>query len=437
MAGRRRRRAAASPPTTSTFARPAPRRRARRASGPRCCATPRKVSTPLPREVRAPLRVPGDRDRPRGQPPLGHRQRPADPGRRPGPQPDPLLARAGSALQRKGAWGRTVVRSSQREATAKLRFRGRRVALIGRRLPKGGRLRVTIDGGQRTISPARAARGTAACCSPRRRLRRRAARVRLTAVGGGPVELDAVAARRDPALGSARGGRSGAGHRGRAAGSAEPSASTAKAAPVVEHMVVFRDGSHRAEASQHRGVLVRVGQPALRVGHRHAARRAVRRGRAAASALRDFGSCSRRAATPPACSCPPSAPTATAATTAGSTRWAEAGHGRRRRPHGPVRARQATRRPAVTWFYCRRERGGQLPAHAGAVHLAAGRWPCGCGCVLRRPGRGSARPEWRSARRPRVQTTDAERLATFAMPPGGTSSRATRAGDVRTYPPPG
>ncbi|MDQ3720630.1 MAG: fibronectin type III domain-containing protein, partial [Actinomycetota bacterium] len=55
------------------------------------------------------------------------------------------FSRGWKRLQRKGAWGRFVVRSIRRGASARLRFRGRRMALIGRRLPKGGKLRVTID----------------------------------------------------------------------------------------------------------------------------------------------------------------------------------------------------------------------------------------------------------------------------------------------------
>ncbi len=97
-------------------------------------------------------------------------------------------------LQRKGAWGRFVVRSTRRGATAKLRFRGTRLALIGRRLPKGGKLRIKIDRGSRTVR----LRGTARhrrMLFTSKRLRSRLHRVRVTAVGGGPVEVDAVGVR--------------------------------------------------------------------------------------------------------------------------------------------------------------------------------------------------------------------------------------------------
>ncbi len=97
-------------------------------------------------------------------------------------------------LQRKGAWGRHVVRSTRRGATAKLRFRGTRLALIGRKLPKGGRLRVKIDRGTRTIRLRGRPRHRRVLFTSRR-LRPGVHGVRVTAVGGGPVELDAVGVR--------------------------------------------------------------------------------------------------------------------------------------------------------------------------------------------------------------------------------------------------
>ncbi|HLM26855.1 MAG TPA: fibronectin type III domain-containing protein [Thermoleophilaceae bacterium] len=97
-------------------------------------------------------------------------------------------------LQRKGAWGRHVVRSTRRGATARLRFRGTRLALIGRRLPRGGRLRVKIDRGTRTVRVRGAARHRRVLFTSKR-LRSGLHRVRVTAVGGGPVELDAVGVR--------------------------------------------------------------------------------------------------------------------------------------------------------------------------------------------------------------------------------------------------
>lgn len=104
------------------------------------------------------------------------------------------FSRSWKRLKRNGAWGRTVVRSTKRGAAAGLRFRGTRVALIGRRLPNGGKLRVNIDGRLRTISVRGRPRHRRVLYTSRR-LRLKSHRLRVTAVGGGPVELDAVAAR--------------------------------------------------------------------------------------------------------------------------------------------------------------------------------------------------------------------------------------------------
>ena len=90
------------------------------------------------------------------------------------------------------AWGRTVVRAKRTGATGRLRFRGTQVALIGRKLRGGGRLRATIDGRSRTLR----ARGS----TPHRsvlwvspKLRAGSHLLRIRSLGGGPVELDAVA----------------------------------------------------------------------------------------------------------------------------------------------------------------------------------------------------------------------------------------------------
>jgi hypothetical protein len=90
------------------------------------------------------------------------------------------------------AWGRTVIRARKSGATARLRFRGTGVALVGRRLPKGGRLRATLDGRRATIrlrgrSPHRSVVWTS------RTLEAGSHELALRTLGGGPVELDAVA----------------------------------------------------------------------------------------------------------------------------------------------------------------------------------------------------------------------------------------------------
>jgi hypothetical protein len=92
------------------------------------------------------------------------------------------------------AWGRTVRRTTRAGATARLAFTGRRVSLIGRRLPKGGRLRVSVRGKSKVLR----LRGRSA---PRqvlwtsRGLGDGSHVLRIRSLGGGPVEVDAVAPR--------------------------------------------------------------------------------------------------------------------------------------------------------------------------------------------------------------------------------------------------
>jgi hypothetical protein len=91
-----------------------------------------------------------------------------------------------------GAWGRTVVRTRRPGATGRVRFRGRQVALIGRTLRRGGRLRVTVDGRSKTLRMrGRSSHRSVLWVS--RRLDAGAHTLRLRSLGGGPVELDAVA----------------------------------------------------------------------------------------------------------------------------------------------------------------------------------------------------------------------------------------------------
>jgi hypothetical protein len=103
-----------------------------------------------------------------------------------------LSKRGWKRLKRRAAWGRQVIRSRKRGARARLRFRGSRVALIGRELPNGGRLRVTVDGRSRTIDlEGDPDFRDVLFVSARRHAG--AHTLRLKAVGGGPVELDAAA----------------------------------------------------------------------------------------------------------------------------------------------------------------------------------------------------------------------------------------------------
>jgi hypothetical protein len=104
---------------------------------------------------------------------------------------DLRLSKGWKRVKSSGAWGGKVVRSSTRGATARMSFTGRRVALIGRKLPRGGRLLLTIDGHRKRLrlrgKPK--ARSLLYLSAPRKSGRHR---LSLRALGGGPVEIDAV-----------------------------------------------------------------------------------------------------------------------------------------------------------------------------------------------------------------------------------------------------
>lgn len=102
------------------------------------------------------------------------------------------LSRGWKRVRAETAWGGTVVRASRPGATARLSFRGARLSLIGRKLPKGGRLRVTLDGRGRTLR----LRGRSAPRSvlwTSRQLQSGAHSLVVRTLGRGTVELDAVA----------------------------------------------------------------------------------------------------------------------------------------------------------------------------------------------------------------------------------------------------
>jgi hypothetical protein len=102
------------------------------------------------------------------------------------------LSRGWKRTRATNAWGRTVVRADNAGATGRMRFRGTQVALIGRKVARGGRLRVTIGGKSRTLR-VRGRTGHRNVLWVSRKLDPGAHTLRLRSLGGGPVELDAVA----------------------------------------------------------------------------------------------------------------------------------------------------------------------------------------------------------------------------------------------------
>jgi hypothetical protein len=104
------------------------------------------------------------------------------------------FSRGWKRTPRASAWGETVRRTTEAGPTATLRFRGRRVSLISRRMPKGGRLRVTVGGRSKVVN-LRGRSGARRVLWTSRRMRDGAHVLRIRSLGGGPVEVDAVAPR--------------------------------------------------------------------------------------------------------------------------------------------------------------------------------------------------------------------------------------------------
>lgn len=102
------------------------------------------------------------------------------------------FSRGWKRTPRKSAWGRTVRRTTKTGATSTLRFTGPRVALIGRRLARGGRLRVSV-GGRSKVLRLRGRSLPRRVLWTSRRMRDRGHVLRIRSLRGGPVEVDAVA----------------------------------------------------------------------------------------------------------------------------------------------------------------------------------------------------------------------------------------------------
>ena len=104
------------------------------------------------------------------------------------------FSRGWTRTRRKSAWGGMVISARRAGLSARLRFEGEAVALIGRRLANGGRLRVNVDGRARTLRlRGRSGPRSVVWQSPKLNDARHVLRIR--SLGGGPVQLDGVAPR--------------------------------------------------------------------------------------------------------------------------------------------------------------------------------------------------------------------------------------------------
>jgi hypothetical protein len=103
-----------------------------------------------------------------------------------------LSRRGWTTLRRHGAFKRSVSRANRRGATATLRFTGTQATLVTRKLRRGGRLRVTVDGDSKVVSlrgNGRFRRNLVAT----KPLAPGAHTIRVTSLGRAPVEIDAIA----------------------------------------------------------------------------------------------------------------------------------------------------------------------------------------------------------------------------------------------------
>ncbi len=103
------------------------------------------------------------------------------------------LSRGWKRSRRESAWGGSVVTARRAGATATLRFTGRSVALVGRKLAQGGRLRVSVDGRRARTLRLRGRSAPRSVLWQSARLRDGDHVLRVRSLGGGPVQLDAVA----------------------------------------------------------------------------------------------------------------------------------------------------------------------------------------------------------------------------------------------------
>lgn len=103
------------------------------------------------------------------------------------------LSRGWKRVKIARAWGQRSVRSTRRGATARLTFTGRRVSLIGRKLARGGRARVTVDGRSKVVRLR--GKGNLRSVLFTSRVLKPGTHTLTVRAGKSPVELDAVAPR--------------------------------------------------------------------------------------------------------------------------------------------------------------------------------------------------------------------------------------------------
>jgi hypothetical protein len=95
-------------------------------------------------------------------------------------------------LRRQGAFKLSVSRATRKGARASLRFTGSRATIVTRNLPRGGRIRVTVDGDSKVVSLKGRGRFRQRLI-PSKKLAAGSHVLRVTSLGRAPVEIDAIA----------------------------------------------------------------------------------------------------------------------------------------------------------------------------------------------------------------------------------------------------
>jgi hypothetical protein len=211
-----------------------------------------------------------------------------------------------------------------------------------------------------------------------------------------------------------------------------PPAEAAAPAPAVDQMVVFPGGQAVRKRVSTRALSVKVGGRRCRVGA-GTALPALIRSHSGRVRLRDFGSCSDRAADGSALFVRGIGPYRNK----GRDGWvykvgkraATAGAADPAGPFGDGRLRSRQR---VTWFYCRLEADGCQPT----LTLRAKREPGGIAVTVTGyddEGRGNAEPAAGVFVNGMKQLTSSEGVSHFALPAGAYHVHAVKRGRIRSF----
>jgi hypothetical protein len=100
-------------------------------------------------------------------------------------------SRGWRTIKRRGAWGGRLISTSRRGRTLRVKFTGRRAAIVGRRSRKGGRVKVSV-GRWSTVRRLRGSNRRSVILIGTRTQKPGTHVLKLRTLGGGPVTIDAI-----------------------------------------------------------------------------------------------------------------------------------------------------------------------------------------------------------------------------------------------------